>query len=162
MPSSRAPVLKSLDVRRRTLAPHSGEAASASGRKPASASQMKAACSQPARAIRVRLPPWFTSLLHFIHTSHFLACHQPLLQSFTRHHPHGPHLPIQHYFISHRPATRACDRRCYALRGLALACTLACIYATKLLSFRPSVSSTSPTRRLAVRLHQHSHVQLRG
>ena len=173
MPSSRAPLVKSLDVRRRTLAPHSGEAA----RMPGKSGRHDQPASQPASpqlwASRLSLPglagPCLSACwpLDLIHISHFLACHPPIhLHSFnpsSRDTAHTiSHSQSYQHFISRPPATRACDLRCYALLPFALTCcTLACIYATgPLLLFYPS-ASPSPTRALAVRLHFHSHVQLR-
>jgi len=180
MPSSRAPLVKSLDVRRRTLAPHSGEAAMVpdfSGRHDQPASQLSAL---ELGVDCLSLSPWAGRALSAclplsLFTSHIsllaiLPSNSPPILHFnsTRHHPQNLSLTIHQYFISHfishPPATRACDLRSYALLPFALACcTFACIYATgrPLLLFHPS-ASPSPTRALAVRLHFHTHVQLRG
>ena len=170
MPSSRAPLVKSLDVRRRTEAPHSGEAA----RMPGKSGRHDQPASPQLWASRLSLPglagPCLSACwpLDLIHISHFLACHPPIhLHSFnpsSRDTTHeNPHLTIYQYFISHPPATRARDLRCYALLPFALTCcTLACIHATgPLLLLFHSSASPSPTRALALRLHFHSHVQLR-
>jgi hypothetical protein len=188
MPSSRALVVKSLDVRRRTEAPHSGEAAmlpeksgkhdggnkqaSQPASQPATAWKLKSLASLPlpglASGLSVCLPLAFHLAPSTLFTSHIsLLAHPTLLQLF------NPsilsrdttskftHLPPHQYFISHPPAPRACDLRSHALLPSALACTPACIYAAGPLLLYPSASSTPSTRALALRLHFHTHVQLR-
>ena len=154
MPSSRAPLVKSLDVRRRTLAPHSGEAA----RMPGKSGRHDQPASQPASpqlwASRLSLPglagPCLSACwpLDLIHISHFLACHPPIhLHSFnpsSRDTAHTiSHSQSYQHFISRPPATRACDLRCYACLGRT-----------------PSLPQSCPAQRMTSRSAKVRHVRV--